>query len=184
MRLAHIRNGNKDVLLLALSGYQQNKEDFVLKRLAPVAMAALLMVVQTTATLAQENTPLDTDAVRLNSVGDSGASGWAWITPYMGKLIVTVLLTGVEPNSGHPNHMHRGSCTAGPPVYPLTPLTANADGVATATTLVSPDMAAMMADSWFVMAHTAGAGGIVCGDMKAMMMMPDMMMPEMTMPGM
>jgi hypothetical protein len=159
---------------------RKTKEDLVLKRIAPVVMAALLMVVPTTATLAQENVPLETDAVKFSAVGGSGAAGWAWVTPYMDKLIVTVLLTGVEPNSAHGNHIHRGSCTSGPPVYPLTQLVANADGVATATTLVSADMAAMMNDSWFVMAHISptGGSGIVCGDMKPMMMM------EMTMPGM
>jgi len=149
----------------------------VIRHIAVMAMAALLTVITTTATLAQENTPLDTDAVRLSPVGDnSAASGWAWVTPYMDKLIVTVLVTGFEPGSAHANHIHRGTCTNGPVVYPLTQLVANADGVATATTLVSPDMAAMMADSYFVMGHVnpTGGAGIVCGDMKAIMMMPSM----------
>jgi hypothetical protein len=151
-------------------------------RLASVGLALFLVALPTTAALAQDSSPMAVQVIVLKPVGSSTASGWAWIIPESGQMIVTTLVMGPEPGSGHSNHLHRGPCdSTGGIAYPLTDLTANADGVATATTLVKMDMGMMMAAApRYVNIHagilgtgpTAGAG-VTCGNVGEMMpMMP------------
>lgn len=53
-------------------------------------------------------------------------------------LTVQVMMTGLAPNSTHPNHIHEGSCgSMGKILYPLTKLVADAHGVAQATTKIN-----------------------------------------------
>ena len=156
-------------------------------RLAWVALALFLLAVPASVVLAQDSSPMEVQVVVLNPVGSSTVSGWAWIIPESGQMIVTTLVMGLEPGSSHSNHLHRGSCdSTGGIAYPLTDLTANADGVATATTLVKVDMGTMMAAGpHYYYSHqailgtspTAGAG-IICGNISEMMpMMPGEMPP-------
>lgn len=53
-------------------------------------------------------------------------------------LTVQVMLTGLAPNSTHPNHIHEGSCAnQGKVLYPLSNLVADAHGVANATSKIA-----------------------------------------------
>ncbi len=146
-------------------------------RLLSAAFALLLLAVPTSAALAQGSSPVDVTVVSLKGVGGSAVSGWVWIIPQEGQMLVTTLVMGLEPGSSHSDHLHRGSCeNTGGIDYPLTDLTANADGVATATTLVKVDMPMMMASPHYFYAHagvlgsgpTAGAG-VTCGNIGEMM---------------
>ena len=145
------------------------------------AFALLLLALPASVALAQDSSPMEVQVVGLKAAGGSTATGWAWVIPEMGQMIVTTLVMGLAPGSGHSNHIHRGSCeTPGGIAYPLTDLTANADGVATATTMVKTEMGMMMgAGPHYVNIHagilgsgpTAGAG-VTCGNIGEMMMMP------------
>src|SRR5882762_7932611 len=55
------------------------------------------------------------------------------------KLTVKVYLSGLAPDSTHPEHIHAGTCTSmpmGAVVYTLQPMVADAHGVATATSVI------------------------------------------------
>jgi hypothetical protein len=87
-------------------------------------------------------------------------------------LTVQVMLTGLAPNSTHPEHIHEGSCGSdGEILYPLSDLVADAYGVANATSKVhAPE--GIPASGWFIDIHdgptlsTADeALSIACGDL-------------------
>lgn len=140
-------------------------------------VAAFLLSIPGAGALAQEGTPMEVQVVTLKPVRGSMASGWAWIVPYGEQVIVTTLVMGLEPGSTHSNHLHSGSCeTPGRIVYPLVDLNANAEGTATATSLVPASMG-MVAMGHHYYAHAGilgtspeAATPIICGNIVEMMM--------------
>ena len=85
----------------------------------------------------------------------TGAVTLSW-NPSNDVLTVNVSLTGLAPNSTHPEHIHAGTCASnpmGPIVYSLAPLVANAHGVATSTTTIAGVMKGIPASGWYVNVH-------------------------------
>jgi hypothetical protein len=86
-------------------------------------------------------------------------------------LTVTVNVTGLEPDSVHPNHIHTGACQSqGSVVYPLTDLHADAAGTASATTTIQ-NVTDISYGQWYVNVHQgpglgdqAGFAPILCAD--------------------
>lgn len=103
--------------------------------------------------------------VTLAAVGESGVSGEAILTPSAGQTEVTVTLTGLEPSSTHPGHIHLGSCAApGAVVVPLSEITADStgSGTMTATAAIATDSAT--AGNHIVQYHGEGGTPIACGE--------------------
>lgn len=70
-------------------------------------------------------------------------------------LTVKISLIGLAPNSTHPAHIHSNSCTAAGPEnikYPLTDVTAGADGQGTSVTVLQ-HIPAIPADGWSIAVH-------------------------------
>jgi hypothetical protein len=73
-------------------------------------------------------------------------------------LTVKITLTGLAPNSIHPEHIHTGSCSnQGAVLYPLAMLKADGTGDATSTTTVPNVKAGIPASGWFVNVHNGPA---------------------------
>lgn len=111
--------------------------------------------------------------VTLSAKQGENAQGFATLNVTApGTLQVTVNVTGLSPNSTHPEHIHVGTCAAGGPIlYPLNQLTAGSDGTASSVTIIrGPPTLLIASDGWFVNVHTgptmAGTGSkpISCGD--------------------
>ena len=92
--------------------------------------------------------------------------------PTSKTLTVKVTLTGLAPNSVHPEHIHTGSCAnQGAVLHPLAMLNADAHGDASATTTIPNVTGGIPASGWYVNVHN-GPGlspadqflPIVCGD--------------------
>ncbi len=90
----------------------------------------------------------------------------------VGKLQVQVQVSGLTPNSVHPEHIHGGTCSdGGPIIIPLNDLTAGADGKATSTTIINgPPWFTIPSRGWFINVHQGPtmsdgeAMPIACGD--------------------
>ncbi|VVB91743.1 Plastocyanin [uncultured archaeon] len=118
--------------------------------------------------------PLSTDAdTLLTPQHNSSVTGNATLN-FMGPgvLQVQVTVSGLAPNSTHPEHIHAGTCEAGGGIIiPLNNLTAGADGTATNTTTINgPPWLAVLSRGWFINVHQgptmegSGATSISCGD--------------------
>jgi hypothetical protein len=84
-----------------------------------------------------------------------------------GTITVVVKETNLEPGV-HINHIHSGSCAAqGPIVYPLTNLTADADGNATMTTKVNVSFAKVTAGGLYLNVHNLAKASTSCGNIVA-----------------
>ncbi len=86
-----------------------------------------------------------------------------------GKTKVIVTVSGLTPNTKHVGHIHIGKCTTpGPVAIALTELSADANGKASAETLVDtnkiPANAYVQHHQRGVGAAEGAGGGIVCGD--------------------
>ncbi len=69
-------------------------------------------------------------------------------------LTVKVDLSGLAPNSTHPEHIHTGTCkSSGAVLYPLKPLIANALGVATSETTITEVKDGIPASGWSINVH-------------------------------
>lgn len=69
---------------------------------------------------------------------DESVHGSAQIQIENNKVIVTMNVSGLAPNTTHMAHIHAGTCQAqGAVVYPLQPVGANAQGNATSTTVIN-----------------------------------------------
>lgn len=100
----------------------------------------------------------------------SGMANFSWDEKDH-MLTVKVALTGLAPNSTHPEHIHEGSCNnQGKILLPLQNLVADVHGVAIATSKVSASNG-IAASGWYLDVHN-GPGlatsdeslSIVCGD--------------------
>jgi hypothetical protein len=150
------------------------------RRVLLAMLTLAMLIVPSAPAAAQDAVPVDVTVIWLNPSENSGVSGVAWIYPLVdsSQVVVTTLIWGLEPNSAHSNHIHRGSCeNQGGIVYNLTDLVANDAGYATSSTLVSAPLGALMAESYYVNVHTgilgtspSAAPGITCGNIQAMMM--------------
>jgi hypothetical protein len=90
------------------------------------------------------------------SATNQAASGSAKLSLDSDKLTVQITLSGLEPNSTHMAHIHKGSCEAqGGVLYPLNPVVADASGKGTSTTTVD-QVASMPGNSWYVNVHLGG----------------------------
>ena len=104
------------------------------------------------------------------SAGET-VSGTAHLSLSGNTLTVTLMLSGLEPNSSHAAHIHLGSCESqGPVKYPLKTVTADASGKATVTTVI-PDVASIPSTGWYVNVHHStalttqtGFDPIACGN--------------------
>jgi plastocyanin len=128
----------------------------------------------TTAWQASVDIPLSTNAdTLLTPQNNSSVTGNATLS-FMGPgvLQVQVMVSGLAPNSTHPEHIHAGTCEAGGGIiFPLDNLTAGADGTATSTTTINgPPWLAILSRGWFINVHQgptmegSGATSISCGD--------------------
>ncbi len=113
-----------------------------------------------------------TVTVQVNPVGGSGVSGTATLTAMDGTTQVTLSLSGFQPNTSHATHIHDGQCpTPGGIVFDLPTLTADANGVATATGIVNTPLTSLMDGNHVVQTHVAGppnfGSGIACGNIPA-----------------
>jgi len=90
----------------------------------------------------------------------------------VGKLQVQIQVSGLTPNSVHPEHIHGGTCAdGGPIILPLNNLTAGPDGNATSTTIIDgPPWFTIPGRGWFINVHQGPtlsdgeATPITCGD--------------------
>jgi plastocyanin len=123
--------------------------------------------------LAAGISPNEETTTTLNPQHNSTASGTATLNIVgPGLLQVDVTVTGLAPNSVHPEHIHVGSCSLGGPIlFPLNDLKAGSDGTASATTTVQ-GVLGIGESGWFVNVHTgptlsgSGAIPVACGDIS------------------
>ncbi len=87
-------------------------------------------------------------------------------------LTVKVMLSGLAPNSIHPAHIHKGSCSnQGAVLYPLQNIVADAAGNGSSTTKIMNVTTGILGTGWYINVHN-GPGltpadqflPIVCGD--------------------
>lgn len=124
----------------------------------------------TAAPVATEMAAMPT-TVSMSPLGDSGVNGEVIVTPAAGQSEVMVTLTGLEPNSTHPGHIHEGSCaTPGSVVVPLSEITADATGSGTMTATAAIAADAALDGQHIVMYHGEGGTPIVCADLAAHVM--------------
>lgn len=109
--------------------------------------------------------------VRLLPRNGSHAHGTATLR-FVGRdtLRTSLDVSGLEPGSRHPAHIHFGSCAGGGPIgYPLNDLVAGPGGEARGVT-DTPGVYVVPPSGWFVNVHQGptlageGATPIACGD--------------------
>jgi hypothetical protein len=105
---------------------------------------------------------------------NEAASGIALLSlDHAGTLSVHVVVRGLMPGSAHAVHVHAGSCAEeGKVLFPLNPLVADQQGVATET-MTFPHVASIPDQGWYVNVHDGAAvnsqmlfNPIVCGDVR------------------
>lgn len=106
-------------------------------------------------------------AFTMNAVNNNGVTGTARIEDQAGDgATVIVTLQGLVANSEHAGHVHTGACAAqGAILFGLNPITADAQGVGSATTTGVPDV--MLVDGFYLQYHAALAppgAPISCAD--------------------
>lgn len=83
----------------------------------------------------------------------TGTATLTW-TPSNKTLVVKTTLTGLAPNSKHPEHIHSGSCAnPGSVVHPLNTITADAHGNATTTTNIPNISGGIPSSGWLINVH-------------------------------
>lgn len=122
-----------------------------------------------TPTSAPSSTTVHANATLMHVPNGMATLNW---DPSSKMLTVKVTLTGLAPNSIHPEHIHTGSCSnQGKVLYPLATLMADASGTASASTPIPNVTGGIPASGWYVNVHN-GPGlspqdqflPIVCGD--------------------
>jgi hypothetical protein len=105
--------------------------------------------------------------VTLSAVGESGVGGNATLGSTGGVTEVMVRLTGLEPGSTHPGHIHQGTCDAiGSVAAPLMDITADNSGAGTMNTTVPLSMDSILASPHLISYHGDGGAPIACGEIK------------------
>jgi hypothetical protein len=75
-------------------------------------------------------------------------------SPATHTLTVTISVSGLVPNSVHPNHIHLGNCTSNGAIqYPLNNIVADKNGKALVTTVISGVANGIPASGWYVNIH-------------------------------
>lgn len=108
----------------------------------------------------------------MNALAGSGVTGSTEVVKGTGSFDITVKLTGLQPNSVHVAHIHKGSCAAaGGIAYALQSIQADATGKATVKSTIATDYV-VPAGGWYANVHAgpdlstpANAKGISCGDL-------------------
>ncbi len=107
----------------------------------------------------------------LGPTGGSRVSGASSLAARGSATMVTVRISGAPANSTHANHIHVGSCEAqGGIVFPLTDLRTDAQGNASATTMVNAPLSTILGGSHYVNVHagpTLPSPGVSCGNIVA-----------------
>jgi hypothetical protein len=106
--------------------------------------------------------------VTLASIQGSTASGAATILDDAGpSSTVQIDLTGMQPNTSHVGHVHKGSCAAQGAIYHgLAVVNADAGGNGTVSTAQVPD--SLLIGGYYIQYHTAVSPPgtpIACGDL-------------------
>jgi hypothetical protein len=84
---------------------------------------------------------------------DPGNALLLW-SPQVHTLTVTVSVSGLVPNSVHPNHIHLGNCTSNGAIqYPLQNIVADKNGKASATTIIPNVANDIPANGWYLNIH-------------------------------
>ncbi len=123
-----------------------------------------------TSTSAAQSVQVPLTAAPGASVGQA-ASGKAQLSLSGTTLTVTVTLSGLEPNSMHAAHIHKGSCESqGAVIYPLDNVVADASGNANVMTTVN-NVSSIPSSGWYVNVHRTtalstqtGFDPIACGN--------------------
>jgi hypothetical protein len=110
----------------------------------------------------------------MNAQNASGVSGTGTIVKGVGSFTVTIMLTGLKPNSSHVSHVHAGQCAQpGGIAYALQQVMADASGSATtASTVLTTYL--IPTSGWYVNVHHGPdfsdadyAPSDSCGDLAA-----------------
>ncbi len=128
-------------------------------------LALLLAVLAVTPIFAQE--PV---TININPLPGETASGVATLTPMGNQTEVVVTMSGLTPGV-HSNHIHTGTCdNIGGIVYPLTDLNADAQGSASATTMLDVPLSTIQSAQHNITVHTGPlpAPTIACGEIPVM----------------
>lgn len=133
---------------------------FVLSAFVAVLMAACSTSQQTVTISSNSNNSSNTSSASIQyntqlTHSPTGNANLAW-NPEDHRLTVNVTLSGLAPNSTHPEHIHAGTCTSMPMgaiVYTLQPIVADAHGVATATTVIDNVKQGIPEDGWYINVH-------------------------------
>lgn len=122
--------------------------------LAGVVGALLLMVtyvVGSPVVLAHDGDSAKADAHLRHTPYGSATLKWF---PESKNLLVTVKLTGLDPNSTHPAHIHAGDCDDnGPIIYMLNNVVADSAGNAKVTTTISNVQDGIPSSAWSINVH-------------------------------
>lgn len=123
-----------------------------------------------TSTTAAQSLHITLNAAPGASKGEA-ATGMAQLTLSGKTLTVKLTISGLEPNSMHPAHIHSGMCESeGPVVYPLQTVQADASGNASVTTTIN-NVASIPGSGWYVNVHHSmalstqtGFDPVACGN--------------------
>lgn len=118
-----------------------------------------------------KNLPMLAFPLRPTAAANENASGTVRLSLVKGTLTVTLSVRGLAPNTMHAAHIHAGNCLDSKQVlYDMSPLRANAYGVATKTVSFS-NVAAIPASGWAINIHyfndistQTGYNPILCGN--------------------
>ncbi len=136
----------------------------------PIVCGDISNPAPTTTSLEQITTPL----ISAQGSGDSeSAHGSAHLQLAHNILTVTLVLSGLQPDSTHAAHIHAGSCQSqGAVVYPLDVVKADSSGNASETTTI-PNVKTIAASGWYINVHQStnlsaqtGFDPIACGDVQ------------------
>jgi hypothetical protein len=137
------------------------------------ARAAILVAVAVLAAACGSSSPtapppVTTYNVALASAGGTAVTGTAVIEDNDGPTsTVRVELVGLDANSAHAGHVHKGSCVAQGAIFQgLQVVTAGADGRGTATTAQVPD--SLLTGEYYIQYHVGAnppGAPIACGDL-------------------
>jgi hypothetical protein len=121
-----------------------------------LSIIGVLMLVLATMSVAMAQTAQSV-TLDMKAVSGSKVTGTAVITQAGNGIMVSVKLSGFDPNTSHDGHIHTGTCEQqGGVVFPLTTIKADAQGAGSAdTTLANASFATVSDGKHYVQYHTA-----------------------------